>query len=175
MARRPDHAPPDPTPAGGRAGHRLGTPASRYPGDPEAQAPADLSDLPVAGLTRHRMLVIATCLAVAWLAFAFIRQVGDVTAASTRAEALGIANQQLRADIEALDGELRLIQRQDYIVQQARAYRLGEPREVPFTLEQPLASLPPDAPGSAGVRVGADEDRHTPLEAWLQLLFGPTP
>jgi pimeloyl-ACP methyl ester carboxylesterase len=84
-----------------------------------------------------------------------------------------VANRQLAADVAALDGELRLIQRQDYIVQQARGYRLGSAREVPFTLQQPLPGLSPEAPGTSGTRVGAAEERHTPLEAWLSLLFGP--
>jgi len=29
------------------------------------------------------------------------------------------------------------------------------------------------APGSASVRLGARDDRRTPLESWLSLLFGP--
>jgi cell division protein FtsB len=132
----------------------------------------DLGSLPIAGITRRRMLQLATCLAVAWLAIAFLRQVGDVTAASARADALREANGRLAADVLALEDELRLIQRQSYIVQQARAFRLGSPREVPFTIEQPAASLGPDAPGSAGVRVGADPMPSSPLESWLALLFG---
>jgi cell division protein FtsB len=169
MGRLSEHAPPDPTAAGGRG---ASPPAREVVVDDDPSGPADLAGLPVAGLTRRRMLVAATLLAVAWLSFAFIRQVGDVTAASARADALQAANRQLAADIVALDGELRLIQRQDYIVQQARGYRLGTAREVPFTLQGPLPSLPADAPGTAGARVGAAEVRHTPLEAWLALLFG---
>jgi len=173
MVRRPEHAPPpDPTAAGGRAASAA---TREVVLDDEPARAADLAGLPVAGLTRRRMLVAAILLAVAWLSFAFIRQVGDVTAASARADALEAANRQLVTDIAALDGELRLIQRQDYIVQQARAYRLGSAREVPFTIQQPLPSLPPDAPGAATTRVGAAETRRTPLEAWLSLLFGPAP
>ena len=32
--------------------------------------------------------------------------------------------------------------------------------------------LAPDAPGSASVRLGAVVDRPSPLESWLDLLFG---
>lgn len=174
MVRRSEHTPPDASAVDGRAGSRAG-PGAPAEEQENGTGPPDLAGLPVAGLTRRRMLLLATVLAVAWLGFAFIRQVGDVTAASARSHALQAANRQLRTDIDALDGELRLIQRQAYIVQQARAYRLGSPREVPFTLAQPAPSLAPDAPGSAGVRVGAAEERHSPLEAWLSLLFGPTP
>ena len=35
------------------------------------------------------------------------------------------------------------------------------------------APLPPDAPGSASVRVGSDAGQATPFERWMELLFGP--
>jgi hypothetical protein len=119
------------------------------------------------------MLQVATGLAVAWLAIAFLRQVGDVTAASSRADALRSGNANLALEVAALEDELRLIQRQEYIVQQARGYRLGSPKEVPFTIGQPAASLGPDAPGSAAARVGAAGTERSTLDAWLSLLFGP--
>jgi cell division protein FtsB len=118
------------------------------------------------------MLQLASLLAVAWLVFAFLRQVGDVTAASGRADALRDANAGLAADVVGLEDELRLIQRQAYVVQQARAYGLGSPREIAFTIQQPAPSLGPEAPGSAGVRVGADSEPSSPLDSWLALLFG---
>jgi cell division protein FtsB len=119
------------------------------------------------------MLVAAIVLSVAWLAVAFLRQVGDVTTAAARAEALSTANAQLSGEIAALDAELRMIQRQQYVVIQARAHGLGESGEIPFALEQPLPSLAPDSPGSAGLRVGAPAPRRTALDTWLTLLFGP--
>jgi cell division protein FtsB len=137
----------------------------------EREAP-DLGGLPVAGITRRRMLQLASCLAAAWLVFAFLRQVGDVTAASGRADALRAGNAQLSREVDALEAELRLIQRQDYVVQEARAYRLGSAREVPFTLAQPAPALPADAPGSAAGRIGAETETRPPLESWLTLLFG---
>jgi cell division protein FtsB len=138
----------------------------------DARGTPDLGGLPVAGITRRRMLQLVTCLAAAWLGFAFLRQVGDVTAASARADSLRAGNAQLSREVAALEEELRLIQRQDYVEQQARAYRLGSPREVPFELAQPAPTLGPDAPGSAGVRVGAEHIERSPVEAWLSLLFG---
>ena len=156
--------PPDP-PAEGR-----GTVAGA---DPDRGEP-DLASLAVAGITRRRMLQIATCLAVAWLAIAFLRQVGDVTAASARTDSLEAGNALLVRDVAALEDELRLIQRQDYIEQQARAYRLGSAREIPFVVGQPAPALGADAAGSAQLRVGAEPASRSPLEAWLSLLFGPT-
>jgi hypothetical protein len=46
------------------------------------------------------------------------------------------------------------------------------PREIPFTLADDAPPLGPDAPGSAAVRLGAVADRRSPLESWLDLLFG---
>ena len=66
-----------------------------------------------------------------------------------------------------------LIQRQSYIEQQAREYRLGEAREIPFVLEPDAPPLAADAPGTASARLGADVRRTTPVEAWIDLLFGP--
>jgi cell division protein FtsB len=173
MSRRPAAAPPAPEQGSDGTPRTARSQPSSRADRTDRPASADLGSLSVAGLTRHRVLVLAVLLAVGWLAFAFVRQVGDVTAASGRAEALAAANRQLASDITALDGELRLIQRQEFIVQEARAYRLGAEREVPFSLQKPLPSLAPDAPGSAGVRVGADSQHRSPLESWLTLLFGP--
>lgn len=170
MVRRSEPTPPDPVNGSREGGPIAGGPSSV---GGEAPAPADLASLPVAGLTRRRMLITAIVLAVGWLAIAAIRQVGDVTAASARANALEASNAQLAAHVQDLDGELQLIQRQAFIVQQARAYQLGGPKEVPFTLQQPAPSLGPDAPGSASVRIGVAGTARTPLESWLTVLFGP--
>ena len=79
----------------------------------------------------------------------------------------------LRDDIAASRAELQLIQRQEYILLQARAYGLGKGREIPFSLAPDAPPLPPDAPGSAAVRVGAGDEPTTPFERWMDLLFGP--
>jgi hypothetical protein len=83
------------------------------------------------------------------------------------------ANEDLRRDINAYRRELEFIQRQEYILQQARGYGLGTAREVPFSMAADAPPLSADAPGSAAVRVGADTDESSPLDHWLELLFGP--
>jgi cell division protein FtsB len=132
-----------------------------------------LADLPIAGLTRRRMAFLLGALITAWVVVLFARQVSEASAATARADDLRTTNAVLAAEVEALERELELIQRQAYVVQQARAHRLGEPQEVPFTLEADPPPLPFDAPGMASVRLGAGEDRRSPLESWLSLLFGP--
>lgn len=154
--------------------------------DPEAVEPAaasapswggaasvSLSDLPVAGLTRRRVALLLGSLVAAWVILLFAHQVGQASEASARADAMRTSNASLQADVAGLQSELALIQRQAYVEQQARAYRLGTPREIPFALEDNAPSLPPDAPGSATVRLGAVTEQPSPLEQWIRLVFGP--
>jgi cell division protein FtsB len=153
--------------------------------DPEAAEPAasgpawggaasvSLADLPVAGLTRRRVALLLGSLLAAWVLLLFAHQVGQASEASARADAMRTSNAALQTDVAGLQSELALIQRQAYVEQQARAYRLGTPREIPFALADNAPSLPPDAPGSANVRLGAVTVQPSPLEQWIRLLFGP--
>jgi hypothetical protein len=169
------------------------SPSARPPkGDPAAQEPSDaggasdvpdvqpspgltpdLSALPIAGLGRRQVALILGALVAVWIVVLFARQIGDASAATTRAEELAAANELLRADIEASRRELLLIQRHDYVLLQARGYGLGKGREIPFSLAADAPPLPSDAPGSAAVRVGADTTPSTPFDRWMELLFGP--
>ncbi len=157
----------------------LDEPAAPEPPPTEASddaAPArpapDLSALGIAGIKRRQVgMVIGAVLAV-WIVAVFARQVGEASAATGRAEQLAVANEARRQEIAAYERELALIQRQEYIVQQARGFGLGGAREIPFALEADAPPLDANAPGSAAVRVGADEGRVSPAERWLDLLFG---
>ena len=133
---------------------------------------ASLADLPVAGLTRRRMALLLGALIAAWVIVLFARQVSEASEASTRADEMRVQNEVLAANVTALEGELALIQRQAYIEQQAREYRLGAPRERPIILADDAPALASDAPGTAATRLGANLDDETPLESWLDLLFG---
>ena len=136
-------------------------------------AAVSLADLPVAGLTRRRIALLLGAVVAAWVILLFAHQVGQASEASARADAMRTSNATLRSDVMALQSELALIQRQSYIEQQARAYRLGTAREIPFALADNAPALPPDAPGSAAMRLGATTDRPGPLQQWIRLLFGP--
>ena len=140
---------------------------------PAASMPfASLADLPVAGLTRRRIALLLGALVAAWVIVLFARQVSEASEASTRADEMRVQNEALAANVTALEDELALIQRQAYIEQQAREYRLGAPRERPFILADDAPPLASDAPGTAATRLGANLDDETPLESWLDLLFG---
>jgi hypothetical protein len=75
--------------------------------------------------------------------------------------------------VAGLERELELIGRQAFIEQAARSYRLGTGTEIPFTLDPDAPPLPADAPGSAAVKLGAEPANRSPLDAWLEVLFGP--
>ncbi len=142
--------------------------------DPDARDIPDLSSLPIAGITRRHLAGLIGVLVAVWVVVVFARQVGDAQAAASRAEQLATDNVTLSIQVAGLARELDQIQRQRYIEQQARGYRLGGAREVPFMLAENAPPLAADAPGSASVRLGADRTRVSPLERWLTLLFGPT-
>jgi cell division protein FtsB len=137
-----------------------------------ASGAGSLSDLPVAGLTRRRVALLLGALIAAWIVVLFARQVSEASEASSHADAMRASNVVLEAQVAAAQRELQMIQRPGYIAQQAREYRLGMPREIPFTLADDAPPLGPDAPGSAAVRLGAVADRRSPIESWLDLLFG---
>jgi cell division protein FtsB len=160
-----DPAAPQPSDAGG-------APDAPEDGPPSTLTP-DLSALPIAGLGRRQVALILGALVAVWLVVLFARQIGDASAATTRAEELAAANEALRADIDASRRELQLIQRHDYVLLQARGYGLGKGREIPFALAADAPPLPSDAPGSAAVRVGADTTPASPFDRWMELLFGP--
>ena len=137
-----------------------------------SEAPG-LAALPLAGISPRRLLQIVAIVAIAWGVVSFGRQVASATAASAHAATIRGANAQLQDEVGAMQRELALIQERRYIDQQARAYRLGTAREIPFVLEAPAPALPADAPGSAANRLGAPSDSGSPLDHWLALLFGP--
>lgn len=151
-------------------------PAVVAPNPAAAGALGSLADLPVAGLTRRRIGILIGALVAAWVIVLFARQVGEASEATARADAMRTSTAQLEDQVAGLEAELVLIQKQAYITQSAREFRLGRPDEIPFTLEDGAPPLPPDAPGSAGVRLGATTDRPSPLDSWARLLFGdPVP
>jgi cell division protein FtsB len=165
----PSHAPRLPSPA-----------PDADPDEVEAtdDAPAtpdriDLSSLSIAGISRRHVGWVAAGLISAWIVVIFARQVGDASAAASRATQQAADNAALAAEVRALENEVALIVRPEYVAQQARAHGLGTSREIPFTLDASVPAPVDGAPGSASVRLGARDQRQSPLESWLSLLFGP--
>lgn len=184
MPRPDDSAPLDAAaleeavPGDDSAGDSMDTDAAPGPaaaGHPDLPGAPDLSALPIAGITRRRVAFLLGAFVTAWIVIVFARQVGDAASATARADAMREANARLEVDLAALERELELIQRQEFVTQQARGYRLGGPDEVPFTLEADAPPLSASAPGSAAARLGGTVEAVSPLESWLSLLFGPEP
>lgn len=144
--------------------------ASRF--QPFGPGGPDLAALPIAGITQRRMAILLGALVAAWIVLLFARQVGDASAAASRAEAMIAENAVRHAEIAGLERELDRIQGRRFILLQARAHGLGGHNEIAFTLDPDAPPLPASAPGSAALRVGAPPS-VSPLESWLGLLFGP--
>jgi cell division protein FtsB len=168
--RRPDRAPaPD-----ARDENGVRAAADEPPEGPPASGRVDLGGLSVVGITRRRVGWVSAALVAAWIVVVFARQVGDAQAAANRATQLAADNDALAAEVQALQSELDLAVQPDYVAMEARGVRLGNPREIPFTLDPSVQSPVDGAPGSASVRLGNTTIHETPLESWLQLLFGPS-
>jgi hypothetical protein len=123
-------------------------------------------------LSRRRVITAAGLLVAGLLTLSFVRQVGEASAAADRAEELRAANAALRDDVARLQRDMYHVQDEHFIQLEGRAYGLGGKGEIPFALAAGAPVLPADAPGSASVRLGAPERPHSPLDAWLSLLFG---
>ena len=149
------------------------TPATR-PDPPQRAAGPDLGGLPIAGITRRRVAWVLAAIVSVWIVTVIARQVGDAGAAADRADRLRFENAALVSQVGDLQKELGLVQRQEFVEQQARANGLGGKGERRFALGSDATPLAADAPGSAGVRLGAEPARSAPIDVWLDLLFGPT-
>ncbi|HET7473480.1 MAG TPA: hypothetical protein VFJ71_10170 [Candidatus Limnocylindrales bacterium] len=133
----------------------------------------DLTGLSIAGITRRRVGFVASAVVGIWIVLVFARQVGDASTAANRATQLAADNRALAAEVDSLQAEVDAITKPAHVSLAARAYQLGNPKEIAFTLDPSIAAPVDGAPGSASVRLGASADRQTPLESWLSLLFGP--
>jgi hypothetical protein len=133
----------------------------------------DLTGFPIIGITRRRVGWASAGFAAVWIVVVFARQVGDAQAATNRAAQLAADNAALAAEVDALQRETDMIVRPEYVGLEARSYRFGNAKEIPFTLDPAVPAPVDGAPGSASVRLGATVDRQTPFESWLSILFGP--
>jgi hypothetical protein len=171
MPARSTPLPPD-------ADRAVGDPPPGAPSTTRAaggRGPVDLPLLPIGGFTRRRMLWIAVGLATVWIVIGFTRQVRDASAASAHADALRAGNAALQDEVAALQRERDLIQRPEFIGLQARVYGLGGRHEIPFTLASDAGPLTSNAPGSTPAALAARSAGSSPIDAWLSVLFGPSP
>jgi hypothetical protein len=127
---------------------------------------------PGLGLTRRRLALIVAGLFALWLVGVFARQVGEASSAASQADLLRSRNAAMESDVAALEQELKLIKQPEFVSQMARGYLLGSSSEIPFTVDPNAPALPADAPGSAGIKSDLRTQPSSPLDTWLQVLFG---
>lgn len=150
-------------------------PASAEGGSATAPSEApSLAGFGVAGISRRRIAWAGVAIAAAWIVVGFAGQAAEASRATVRVAEEQALNAVVAAETDALRRELALVTQERWVLQQARAYQLGSSRERPFALDPSAPDLPADAPGSAVRRVGAEVEERTPLESWLEVLFGPS-
>ena len=81
-------------------------------------------------------------------------------------------NAALAAKAEALSAERILLDDAAFLDLIARGYSLGSSVERPFVLAADPTELPADAPGSAARRLTVIEEVRSPIDAWIEVLFG---
>jgi hypothetical protein len=170
--------PRHPSPAPGELhastpGDDAAIPAPPAPTGGSAAATPSRAGLGVVGLSRRRIAWVAVVALAAWIVIAFAGQAASASEATARVADARARNAAVTAQTEALRGELGLVTQERWILQQARAYQLGSRKERPFAIEPDAPAVPADAPGSAARRLGAETVAPSPLEVWLEVLFGP--
>ena len=132
------------------------------------------SSLPGAPIpfTRRRLALLVAGLFALWLVGVFARQVGEAASAAGQADQMRARNVAMEQDVASLEQELKLIEQPAFVSQMARGYLLGSPKEIPFTVAPNAPPLPSDAPGSTGIKPDAPPQPASPLDSWLQVLFG---
>jgi hypothetical protein len=140
----------------------------------QVQQPS-LAGLGIAGISRRRVLWLVGLGLAAWISIGVAGQATEAARAADRASREQATNGVLADRISGLDDELDLVVQRRWFLQAARAYALGGPGERPFALDPSAASLPPDAPGSPERRLGSEATVTSPLDSWLDVLFGPAP
>jgi hypothetical protein len=123
-------------------------------------------------LTRRRLALLVGGLFALWLVGVFARQVGEASSAANQADLMRARNVAMEQDVAALEQEIRLIKQPAFVSQMARGYLLGTPREIPFVVDPNAPPVATDAPGSIGIKGDTAGKSNSPLDAWLQVLFG---
>lgn len=120
-------------------------------------------------LTRTHLVAAALVVVAVWVLLGFARTITELNSATDRQSALSDENAALVAQLDAGQRELELVQTDGFQALQARAFGIGAPDEIVFSLEPGAPSPEPVVPlGSNPARAVP----QTPLDAWLRLLFG---
>lgn len=121
---------------------------------------------------RGTLIFLGQALLVMVFVAAFGRSLIGVIEVNTRLSRLRDETAALQARADALTAERVLLGDAAFLELVARGYSLGSAVERPFVLAADAAPLPDDAPGSSARRFSPVASTRTPLDAWLDLLFG---
>jgi cell division protein FtsB len=113
--------------------------------------------------------LLAALLVSAWLVVIFGRALAEANGLTARLAQEQSANEQLRARVEAGRREINLVQTAAFLDFEARIFGMGKSGERPFALEVGAPSPAPIAPLGEG---SPPPPESTPLDDWLNLLFG---
>jgi hypothetical protein len=147
----------------------MGRSGAETPADSSsAREPGSAKGAPRFRLTRVHIAALAIVVVGLWVVLSFGRTITALNSATDREQQLSDETAQLTEQLDASHRELEIVQTDGFQALQARAFGIGEPGEINFSLE-------PGAPSPAPVvPLGSERNEaapHTPLDAWLRLLF----
>jgi cell division protein FtsB len=119
--------------------------------------------------TRLQIGVVFGILVALWFVFAFARTMTSLNEATTRTDAVRAENAALTQRLAAAQQEADLLQSDAYLRFAARSFGMGGAGERAFGL---APGAPSPAPMVALGKSAADSEESSPLESWLNLLFG---
>ena len=122
--------------------------------------------------TRGALIFLGQALLVTLFVVEFGRNLIGVIQVNTRLAQLRDETAALQARADALTAERVLLDDAAFLDLIARGYSLGSSVERPFVLAADATELPADAPGSAARRLTVAEEVRSPLDAWIEVLFG---
>jgi cell division protein FtsB len=123
------------------------------------------------GLRDRLAIIAAAAIALVFIA-TFARSLIGALDARAAVDRLRKENAALQEQVDALAAERLLLGDRAFLELLARGYGLGSPLEHPFALTADAPDLPIDAPGSAARRLATPRVYESPLERWLEILFG---
>ena len=117
---------------------------------------------------RSQLVLLALAVLGFWLVIVFGRALTELNEVTARQALVTGETQALEARLDAGRRELELVQTDSFQGLQARSFGMGEAGEVVFTIQGRHTGLPIIPLGNAAATVSAG----SPLDAWLDLLFG---
>ncbi|MEI6155641.1 MAG: hypothetical protein WCP88_00330 [bacterium] len=121
---------------------------------------------------RGAIILAGQALLILLFLIAFTRSAIGLIDVNTRLSKLRDETAALQARADALTAERVLLDDAAFLELVARGYSLGSTVERPFVLAADAGPLADDAPGSSARRFSPDAPTSSPLNAWLDLLFG---